>query len=1318
MKKLFIFTCCLFLSFVSFAKIIRVNISVMGGANNGNSWANAYSNLTTALGAAASGDKVWVAKGTYIPGSVATDFFLIPSGVTVLGGFNGTEAAANLRNFSLNVTILSGNSGTRQHIVGFNDVTDATTLDGFTISGAGGGAMGGGIYNLGGGTNVSIENCIIKQNSASQGGGMCNNGTTSPSNPTLKNCTFSQNTGGQGSGVFNYGPAGNVGGIYTNCVFDNNGTGQGSGMFTYVYNGGTSTLSFTNCEFKNHSNNYAFDCNGSNNGTTQLSFITCTFTNNTSGAIFNNTYQSTNNNTLTLTNCTFTQNGGTNYYYPYGGAVANYAQYGKCTSTVSGCTFTKNGGRTFYNDGSQNGKSNGTFTNCNFTENYGTALYNYGSYGQSNQTVTNCTFSKNGSDSNSDAAFFNHGTNGEAISIVSGCTFSENNRGALYNFQNFKGTARPTFTNCTFSKNAGGYYGGAVYNNGNGDYCPAFTDCKFLDNAATGDGAAVYNFFDYNSSEKNNTTFLRCTFTGNTADGYSGGGAVYNNFSGIVSVSFTDCVMKNNKATGSNSNGGAMVNYTNSSATGALTVTNCNFDENQASVLGGGVMNNGASISMTYTNCTFNKNKLTSSSSYNGGGGVYNYKYNGNEILSYTDCQFNENESNAFGGGVVNNGGYSGGSYKIQYLRCTINNNKTVGNGSYYSYGGGMCNLGVDDGLSLTDCSINGNTATYVESSVSKYTEGGGIYNNDSYPTLTNCTINSNKGKRGGGFYNISASDAGKETKLINCTIRGNEAIANGTGYDAGGDGGGVSNHNSSMTLLNCLIAGNSATDEGGGVLSGYYNTDVHTNLINCTISGNKAAFGGGIFYNSTPTNLKNTIVWGNSTQIEGYHDENLTYNYSLVQGLNPAGTGNLDGTLASNNPAFVGPKPFGSAPTTTGNYHLKPCSPAANVGDNTGISGTDLDGSPRIQNSIVDLGAYEGIIGAFTITKQPVNAAACSGQNATFSITATAVSGDLFYQWKRGSSNLVDDARISGANTKTLTISNVQPSDVGNDYSVELSNACGNTLSSEIVSLSYFELTGGITATGKLCTGNALKLSIATEGSSYLWKGPNNFSSSVKSPSVNISTTGLQTYSVTVMSSSGCSVSAQISLTMSTTPSIASVTASPNPLCKNQTANFNLTASGGTGYIWKGPNSFASSLEDPSVTDVNLSAKGVYSVSVTNVCGVVQKVYQLTVVNCAIPTRIAAAEASPENIEIVELKASPNPVEKVLTVGIRLSKPSPVSLQLIDAMGRTVGEWQLKEEVTEHRKDLDLSALTGGVYMIQAQSRSQKQTKRVVKLE
>jgi len=87
------------------------------GRRDGMGWANAFDNLQTAIDRAASGDEVWVKEGTYQPTRLLdplvtqdprTKSFILKGGVSMFGGFNGTETNLAGRNVALRRTILSG----------------------------------------------------------------------------------------------------------------------------------------------------------------------------------------------------------------------------------------------------------------------------------------------------------------------------------------------------------------------------------------------------------------------------------------------------------------------------------------------------------------------------------------------------------------------------------------------------------------------------------------------------------------------------------------------------------------------------------------------------------------------------------------------------------------------------------------------------------------------------------------------------------------------------------------------------------------------------------------------------------------------------------------------------------------------------------------------------------------------------------------------------------------------------------------------------------------------------------------------------------
>ncbi len=188
------------------------------GANDGSSWADAFTGLQDALAMAKYGDEIWVADGIYKPdcssvdpnssGNRQTTFQLI-NGVAIYGGYAGFGAPdPNERNAALYETILSGdlngddgpdfaNNGDNSYHVVAGSGTDAmATLDGFTVTG--GNANGPGAFDTGAGLYIAtgsptIRNCLLTGNSCSnRAGGIYSD----LSNPTIDNLTIRNNIAG------------------------------------------------------------------------------------------------------------------------------------------------------------------------------------------------------------------------------------------------------------------------------------------------------------------------------------------------------------------------------------------------------------------------------------------------------------------------------------------------------------------------------------------------------------------------------------------------------------------------------------------------------------------------------------------------------------------------------------------------------------------------------------------------------------------------------------------------------------------------------------------------------------------------------------------------------------------------------------------------------------------------------------------------------------------------------------------------------------------------------------------------------------------
>ncbi len=181
-------------------------------------------------------------------------------------------------------------------------------------------------------------------------------------------------------------------------------------------------------------------------------------------------------------------------------------------------------------------------------------------------------------------------------------------------------------------------------------------------------------------------------------------------------------------------------------------------------------------------------------------------------------------------------------------------------------------------------------------------------------------------------------------------TLRGFTLQNGHSAQDGGGALGG--------TLYSCRIVSNEAERHGGGAAS--------ARLVNCVVTGNKALGGnGGGLYNSSAVNC--TVVGNSATGNGGgtFADAAGVENINcIVTGNTAAQEPNISSTVTKRS-CFMGNPSFVDA--ANGDFRLKGDSPCIDMGNNRYVSGeTDIRGNARIQNDIVDLGAYE-----FTLPKE-----------------------------------------------------------------------------------------------------------------------------------------------------------------------------------------------------------------------------------------------------------------------------------------------------------------------------------------------------------
>ncbi|MGR7813306.1 T9SS type A sorting domain-containing protein [Lacinutrix undariae] len=226
------------------------------GSGDGSSWANAFVGLQQALVNAGSDDEIWIASGTYKPAvaSRSTYFHITQPNLSIYGGFAGTETSIEDRVLGANETKLSGDLlGNDVNVTGFVNNYGNTTrngdnsyriiaiqaagenllLDGLTISDAhtnvDGTTIGGAIYKDDAVNNLTLVNCIIKDNvSRNFSAGISAefdlaNTISTRGSLVVDRCQFVNNMSRGGSGMYSI-IRGNtyVDYIITNSVFDKN----------------------------------------------------------------------------------------------------------------------------------------------------------------------------------------------------------------------------------------------------------------------------------------------------------------------------------------------------------------------------------------------------------------------------------------------------------------------------------------------------------------------------------------------------------------------------------------------------------------------------------------------------------------------------------------------------------------------------------------------------------------------------------------------------------------------------------------------------------------------------------------------------------------------------------------------------------------------------------------------------------------------------------------------------------------------------------------------------------------------------------------
>lgn len=529
------------------------------------------------------------------------------------------------------------------------------------------------------------------------------------------------------------------------------------------------------------------------------------------------------------------------------GSVGSLDSSGNVVKSWNGMS-TSGSGAVIFNRGGTLTITDSVFYNNSATANGGVIAQQRGGITDS---ISGSAFIRNTSGSNGGAIFnsgFNSvsvGRDGVLISSISNTTFKEN------------------------SANAGGAIYNASVNASNTAAITSISGGNFTQNSATTNGGAIYN--------KGIIGTISSTFTSNQAANM--GGAIYNNGTigdttdlSVVAVGGT---FTGNRATASESDGGAIYNAADST----ITTTAGVFNSNSVSRNGGAISNHGT---MNVIEGIFGQSSTTGNSSTYGGA-----IYNAGTLGRIGDASVMTT-------GFVSNSAYEGGAIFNENNTITAINANFAGN-TATDKGGAIYTKGNINSLSGL---FNGNTAA---------NDGGAIYNQGGTVVInnTNFTNNTATSGNGGAIYNTGTLTVNATGS--NVSFSGN--TANGASNDI---------HNTATLNLNAgtYVDSESVTQPRTITFAGTI-TDASTT------TGSTAVTGGGVVnFNNTVTQNNLSLASGSNVNV-GVADLKITNSVSNSGTVNLTGNGELTTSVSGGLTTFNGTATVDSAVDITSDVKL-----------------------------------------------------------------------------------------------------------------------------------------------------------------------------------------------------------------------------------------------------------------------------------------------------------------------------------------------------------------------------------------------------------
>jgi hypothetical protein len=707
-----------------------------------------------------------------------------------------------------------------------------------------------------------------------------------------------------------------------------------------------------------------------------------------------------------------------------------------------------------------------------------------------------------------------------------------------------------------------------------------------------------------------------CAFENNTAQ--RDGGAVYINGAGTGSVSpgFEYCVFRANKS--SNGQGGAVYKNGASWWDRPIDFLRCSFEKNKA--VNGGCIYDFEQIrsdSLQITMCKFEQNIALIQ------GAILfcpSARATGVTAFTFISDTINNNINREY---IALNNNISSGILNISMVSCIFNNILPINDGPFILAFSKDLTISNIDSCTISNTTLSFEFAALDDNknkikSISKFRNNNILKDNNlqcNYRNFNQKLIISNNKLQNSSFF-FDSNFLNNDVKIDN--IVENNLITNSL-FELVFDSALISNNcfnNSNLRfrfrLLSKLINNTFTQDtflNSNIILKSkmQINNSIMFNIFRPTLGGfNSNNF---FYYLSDSIFLSNCLFSDSIDVTKIYYDST---------------------TLFQTNPLFRNP--------AAQDYRLSACSPAINAGNNAIVNSigllTDLNGDPRIQEGVVDIGAYEH---TFVPGPQTLQVDAVCHPNDQGAINWTLGGGcaPIQYTWTdaQGNSGVRLDSLPAGEYRFTFTDARSRV----NEQTILI------PASAPTVSISGDTLLCGAGSTGAL---TALPGGVLQTPITFMWN------TGASGPGISGLSTGL--YAVTLTDAVGCADTAQTNLNVVNAPqSSSSVTNATGVDSLNGRIDFAVTSGVGPyTYNWDTGDSTA------SLSDL---APGIYTMLLTDGAGCTY--------GYVFEVGVTIGTSAPG---VWTGRVWPNPAQDILYLDLP-TQEHIASLQLTDALGRVV---------------------------------------------